>query len=402
MTLMIYDTRNRGKREFVPRKEEEVLVYVCGPTVYAPAHLGHARSYVIFDVVRRYLEFLGRKVKVVQNFTDLEDSITRTAKTHGIPPLELARMYAASFLRDMDDLGVLRAAAYPKVSENIPATIETISALITKGYAYVADGDVFFRVSKAKSLGMLSHRDVKAMMVDDVSAKTGRENPLDFALWRKAKGDDPSWPSPWGEGRPGWHIECFVMSTRHLGPKIDIHCGGLDLVFPHHESEAMVSEAFVQGDWCNFWLHNAFVTLEQEKMSKSLGNFVILRELLDSHKPEAVRLCMLKEHYRKNVEYDRDCFKRTEGELARVYEAIRICRTANGEPLGHKIETLARSSRSRFLKAMDDDFDTADAVQVMMQLTEAVHELDHLSKGEGAMLASVYDDIGRILGLFRS
>ena len=399
MPLMTYDTKTRGKREFVPRHAPDVLIYACGPTVYGPAHLGHARSYVMMDTVRRYLEFLGHRVRLVQNFTDVEDSITKAAKAQEIEPTLLSQRNIDSFLKDMDDLRVRRATVYPRVTENIPEIIDAIKVLIEKGYAYPSNGNVYFDVSKAKSLGRLSHRDLKTIMVDDMSAHGGREDALDFILWRSSQEGNPSWPSPWGDGRPGWHIECFAMSTKHLGPLIDMHWGGLDLVFPHHESEAMISEAFVGEGWCNYWMHNAFIMIEQEKMSKSLGNFVVLRGLLETYNPEAIRLCLLKEHYRKNVEYDRDCFRRTEEELARVYEAVRLCRTAEGEPSGRKIETLVKSSITRFLRAMDDDFDTAEAVRVVMQLTEAVHELEHLSKEEGALIASAFDDFGKILGL---
>jgi cysteinyl-tRNA synthetase len=399
MPLMVYDTRTRGKREFAPRTPSGVLMYVCGPTVYAPAHLGHARSYVAFDVVRRYLDFLGHRVRLVQNFTDIEDSIIRTAGQHGIKPSELAEMNIRAFLDDMDRLNVRRAEVYPRVTEHIPEIVATVKGLIDKGYAYAADGSVFFRVDKAKSLGTLSHRDIRTMMVDAAQTTGGRENPLDFALWRKSDEGQPSWDSPWGKGRPGWHVECFAMSNRYLGPAIDVHCGGTDLVFPHHESELMISEAFVE-NWCDFWLHNAFITIEQEKMSKSLGNFVILRDLLSNYNPEAIRLCLLKEHYRKNVEYDRDCFKRTEEELAHVHEAIEKAKRAEGTPSGGKADAVVRSTKARFFKAMDDDFDTADAVHVMLQFVEAVHEMDSLSKEEGAQIAAVFDDIGKVLGLF--
>jgi len=400
MALIIYDTKSRGKREFLPRKPPEVFMYICGPTVYAPAHLGHARSYVAFDVVRRYLEFLGHGVRVVQNFTDIEDSIIRTAGQHGIRPSDLAEMNMKAFIEDMDRLNVRRATVYPMVTEHIQEIVATIKGLVEKDYAYTADGSVYFRVAKAKSLGALSHHDPKSIIVDVQAKVGGRENPLDFALWRKGEEGQPSWPSPWGDGRPGWHVECFAMSTKHLGPFIDIHCGGIDLVFPHHESEAMISEAFVGDDWCNYWLHNAFIMIEQEKMSKSLGNFVVLRDLLDTYKPEAIRLCLLKEHYRKNVEYDKDCFRRTEEELERTYEAMRKAKEANGEGNGGKIDTLVRSTRARFFKAMDDDFDTSNAVHVLQQFVEAIHEVEHLSAEEGKAITAMFEDVGRVLGLF--
>ncbi len=400
MALRIYDTKSRSKKEFIPRDPAQVNMYVCGPTVYGPAHLGHARSYIMFDVVRRYLEFKGHKVRYVQNITDIEDSITRAAKEKGVTPLELASKNAESFIKDMDGLGIKRSDVSPRVTEHIREIIETVQALIDRGYAYVSNGNVFFRTSKAKSLGCLSHRNLKEMLVDSIQTTEGREQPLDFALWRKSVGGHPCWPSPWGEGRPGWHVECFAMSTKHLGMHLDLHCGGVDLIYPHHENSAMISEAFVGDDWCNFWLHNGFITIEQEKMSKSLGNFVTVRSVLDEYSGDIIRLCLLKAHYRDNVEYDRECFARTRDELERIQEAMRIAKKAEGESNKVKVEVLLKSTRERFHKAMDDDFDTPKAVDVLMQFTEAVHEIDHLSSDEGKALLAMFEEAGRVLGLF--
>lgn len=399
MPLMIQDTRTRSKREFVPRNPPEVSMYVCGPTVYGPAHLGHARSYVAFDVVRRYLDFKGFRVRLVQNFTDVDDAVTRAAKEQGVSTDELSSRNIRSFLNDMDALGVKRAAVYPRVGEHIKEIISTVQALIEKGYAYTLDGNVFFRVSKAKSLGKLSHRDVEAMIVDQMASPEGRENPLDFVLWRKSQAGHPAWPSPWGDGRPGWHVECFAMSSKYLGDHLDIHCGGTDLIFPHHESEAMVSEAFVGGDWCNFWLHNGFITIEQQKMSKSLGNFVMVADLLKEYPGEVVRFCMMKEQYRKNVEYDRDCFKRTQEEMERMKNAMERARTAGGKPGGSRVAAVVKSTRERFIKAMDNDFDTATAIDVLIQFTEAVQEIDEMSAEEGRAITATYGDICEVLGL---
>ena len=399
MTLMIFDTKTQNRRDFVSRKESEVLMYICGPTVYGPSHLGHARSYIIFDVIRRYLEFQGFEVKVAMNLTDVEDSITRVARETNKSVKEVADANIDSFLRDMDSLGIKRADAYPRVTEHISEIIATIESLIERSYAYIANGDVFFRVSKTKSLGMLSHSDFRGMTVDTIAEPEKRENPLDFVLWRRAKEGHPSWSSPWGEGRPGWHIECFALSRKYLGEKLDIHCGGVDLKFPHHESEAMISEAFVEQDWCNYWLHNGFITIEQEKMSKSLGNFVQVRDLLDKYPGVVIRLCLLKEQYRNNVEYDRDCFKNTEEEMNRIGEAISIAKTARNKSSGGKVDTVVNSCRKRFFKAMDNDFDASEAVRVLMELTEAVHELGHFSSEEGESIIKTYEDFAKILGL---
>lgn len=400
MSLMIYDTHTRSKREFQPRDPQQVSMYVCGPTVYGPAHLGHARSYVSFDVVRRYLEFKGFKVRLVQNFTDVDDAITRVASERGVSPTDLAAKNIQSFLMDMQQLGIKPGYAYPKVSDHIKEIIDTVQALVEKGYAYAIDGNVFFRVSKTKSLGTLSHRNTEAMIVDEMAPPEGRENPLDFALWRKSQAGHPSWPSPWGEGRPGWHVECFAMSTKYLGDHLDVHCGGTDLIFPHHESEAMISEAFVGEGWCGYWLHNGFITIEQQKMSKSLGNFVMVGDLLKDYPGEVVRFCMLKEQYRKNVEYDKECFRRTSEEMSKMKAALGRARSARGRSSGGKVAAVVESTRERFFKAMDNDFDTANAIEVLRQFTAAVQEIDEMSAEEGKAIAASYEDIGRVLGLF--
>ncbi|MEK6988460.1 MAG: cysteine--tRNA ligase, partial [Candidatus Thermoplasmatota archaeon] len=305
MALRLYNTRTRKKVPFVPQEDGRVKMYVCGPTTYDYSHLGHARSYVDFDTVRRYLEFLGYRVAFVQNFTDIEEVIIRRAAEVQKPPLEYAQFYIDAFLEDMRALNVRPATHYPKVSEHISEIIGVIQVLLGNGFAYAVDGDVYFRTRKTKqSFGLLSHHRIENMVVDPLPPGSKKEEPLDFALWKTSKEGEPSWSSPWGEGRPGWHVECNAMAFKYLGAPLDIHGGGVDLQFPHHESEAMICEGAWGREWAHTWMHNGFITLEREKMSKSLGNFVTIREILKDYPGEVVRLCLLKAHYREDVEYD--------------------------------------------------------------------------------------------------
>src|SRR5205823_11912984 len=299
MALRLYNTRTRRKEPFVPLAPGVVKMYVCGPTTYDYSHLGHARSYIVFDTARRYLEFLGNHVVYVQNFTDIEEVIIRRAAEAGQPPLEYAQVYIDAFLEDMRALNVEPATHYPKVTQHIPDIVALVQQLIRTGWAYPVDGEVFFRTRKAKhAVGILSHRKFEDIVVDSGPKESRREDPLDFALWKRSKEGEPSWPSPWSEGRPGWHVECNAMAYKYLGAPLDIHGGGMDLKFPHHESEAMICEGAWGIDWARTWMHNGFLTLEREKMSKSLGNFVTIREVLRDHPGEVVRLCLFTSHYR--------------------------------------------------------------------------------------------------------
>src|SRR5256884_326768 len=308
MGVRLYNTRTRKKEAFAPLTPGFVKMYVCGPTTYDYSHLGHARSYIDFDVARRYLEYLGHRVTYVVNFTDIEDD----------PP----------------------------------------------------------------------------------AGESPKEDPLDFALWKKSKGDEPSWPSPWGDGRPGWHVECNAMANKYLGAPLDIHGGGVDLKFPHHESEAMICEGAWGGEWARTWMHNGFVTLEREKMSKSLGNFVTIREVLRDYPGEVVRLCLLKAPYREDVEYDAECFARTRKEYDGMRAAIESARTATGPGTAGKVAALVERTRDGFFRAMDDDLNTRDAIYRLQQLTEAVGEVRGMSAAEGRTVVEAYRECGQILGLF--
>lgn len=402
MALRLYNTRTRKKEPFVPLVPGAVKMYVCGPTTYDYSHLGHARSYVDFDTARRYLEYLGNRVTYVQNFTDIEEVIIRRAAAVGKPPLEYAQFYIDAFLDDMRALNVRPATRFTKVTEHIPDIVAVIARLIDRGYAYAVDGEVYFRTRKAKhSFGILSHQKIEDIVVDPLPPDSQKEDPLDFALWKRSKEGEPSWPSPWGEGRPGWHVECNAMAYKYLGAPLDIHGGGVDLQFPHHESEAMICEGAWGVEWARVWMHNGFVTLEREKMSKSLGNFVTIREILKDYPGEVVRLCLLAAHYRDDVEYDKECFARTQKEYDAMRAAIDVARKASGPGTGGRVDALVKRTREAFGKAMDDDLDTPDAVYRMRQFTEALAEVDGMSASEGRAVVDVYRDLGQVLGIFQ-
>ena len=377
-------------------------MYVCGPTTYDYSHLGHARSYIVFDVARRYLEFLGNQVVYVQNFTDIEEVIIRRSAEAGQPPLEYAQFFIDAFLDDMRAVNVLPATHYPKVSEHIPEIVGLVQRLIRSEYAYPVDGDVFFRTRKAKhAFGILSHRKIEDIVVEPVQMDSRKEDPLDFALWKRSKEGEPSWPSPWGEGRPGWHVECNAMAYKYLGAPLDIHGGGMDLKFPHHESEAMICEGAWGIEWTRTWMHNGFLTLEREKMSKSLGNFVKIREVLKDHPGEVVRLCLLKAHYRENTEYDASGFDRARAEWEAMRAVMAGAKAADGPGTGGKVEGLVAATRSAFRWAMDDDLDTKEAVSSLLRATEALRGIRVFSSDEGRVVSELYRECGQILGLFQ-
>lgn len=401
MVLRIYNTRSRRKEPFEPREPPLVRMYVCGPTTYDYSHLGHAKSYVSFDTVRRYLEYLGFRVDLVQNFTDIEEVILRRSALVAKPPLEYAQFYIDAFLQDMRDLKVTPATHYTKVSEHILEIQTLIALLIEREFAYPIGGDVYFRTRRAKrSFGVLTHQKFEDVVLDPLPPGSKREDPLDFALWRASKEGEPSWSSPWGPGRPGWHVECNAMAFKYLGAPLDIHGGGSDLKFPHHESEAMICEGAWGVDWTRIWMHNGFLTLEQDKMSKSLGNFVTIRSVLAEYPGEVVRQCLLKAHYREDVEYDKDCFRRTGEEYASMRAAIAAAQAAHGPGTDGKVDAALEVTKAGFLAAMDDDFNTPDAIYRLLQLTEALEGLSGVSRSEGQRIVDAYRELGGILGLF--
>lgn len=394
--LRIYNTRTRRKAAF--RATGPVRMYVCGPTVYAPSHMGHARSYVAFDVIRRYLEFLGHPVRCVVNITDVEDNITNRAKELGMSPADLAAKMADEWLADMAALGIERATANPRVSDHIPEIVAVAKDLVAAGKAYVVDGSVYVDTAGGGGFGELSHSDPRAAIVEE--AKAGpRRHPLDFAIWKKAKPGAPSWDSPWGPGHPGWHVECYAMARKHLGA-VDLHGGGRDLIYPHHESENVISRAHSGKDFASVWMHNGWLTLETEKMSKSLGNVVPVRDVLAKYPGEVVRLCLAKIQYRENAEYDRDCFKITAKELGTIRGAVAHARdVATAKSASAGVGKLVDRTRRTFLAAMDDDFDTNTAFYALLQFAEALREIRRMSPGDSEGVLAVVREFGRILGV---
>ncbi len=376
MTLHVYNTLTKRLEPFKPLDPPWVKMYVCGPTVYDKAHIGHAMSAVVFDVVRRYLEYRGYRVVHVMNFTDVDDKIIRRANELGIPPLDLAQRYIQEWFEHVHALNLLPAHYYPRVSLVIPQIIHMVQVLIKKGYAYVVDGDVYYRVRKFRGYGKLSGRNVDELRAGArVEVDERKEDPLDFALWKAAKPGEPSWESPWGPGRPGWHIECSAMNYYFLGEQIDIHGGGTDLIFPHHENEIAQSEAFTgKIPFARYWLHNGMLQLRGEKMSKSLGNLVTIDEFLQEHEADVFRLIVLSSHYRKPLGYD-------EGVVADAEKALQRLRGGLRPPMGRAeegdeaaaLEAQVRDVREKFLAAMDDDFNTAGALGHVFTLVRAIN-----------------------------
>ena len=396
MALRIYNTRTRRMAAF--RADGPVRMYVCGPTVYAPSHMGHARSYVAFDVIRRYLEFLGHPVRAVVNVTDVEDNITNRARELGLSPADLAAKVAGEWLADLAALGVRPADANPRVSDHIPEIVAVAEDLVAAGQAYVVDGSVYMDTAKTGGFGILSHTDPLTAVVEEANAGP-RKHPLDFAIWRRAKPGHPSWDSPWGPGYPGWHIECYAMARKHLGT-VDLHGGGRDLIYPHHESENVIARAHAGTDFARVWMHNGYLTLETEKMSKSLGNVIPIRDVLAAYPGEVVRLCLAKIHYRENVEYDKDCFHITAVELHTIRDAVAHARSvATAKTANLVVAKLVDRTRHAFLAAMDDDFDTNTAFYTLLQFAEALLAVKGMSAEDRDGVLAAVGDFGTIFGV---
>ncbi|MCL0094709.1 cysteine--tRNA ligase [Dehalococcoidales bacterium] len=365
--MKVYNTLSRQKEEFLPQGDE-VKMYVCGVTPYDDCHLGHGMSYIVFDVIRRYLQFRGYKVKYVQNITDIDDKIIDRANKLGISAHELAERFIARYFDDMDGLNIGRATFYPRATEEIPKIIEVIQGLIANGHAYPAQGSVYFRVRSVADYGKLSHRSLESMMAGArIDAEEGKEHPMDFALWKASKPGEPSWESPWGKGRPGWHIECSAMSLKYLGDTLDIHGGGQDLVFPHHENEIAQSESFTGKPFVKYWLHNGLMQLGEDKMSKSLGNLITIKEALERYSADAIRIFVLSSHYRSPLTYSE------EGLEAAERGADRLRQVAHGEGRGEKEGLDIEPYRKRFIEAMDDDFNTAQALATLFDLAREIN-----------------------------
>ena len=401
--MKIFNTLTREKQELVPIEENTLRIYACGPTVYNYIHIGNARPLCVFDVLRRYLEWRGYKVNFVQNFTDIDDKLIKKANEENITVKEVAERYIEEFWTDSKGLGVKEATVHPKATENIDAIQEIITSLIEKGFAYESKGDVYFRAKKFNEYGKLSHQpldDLEAGARIDVTEI--KEDPMDFCLWKSAKPGEPYWESPWGQGRPGWHIECSAMAGRFLGKTIDIHCGGQDLIFPHHENEIAQSECANGCDFAHYWMHNGYINVDNRKMSKSLGNFFTVREVAKVYGYEPIRYLMISSHYRSPINYSTDILDQGKNALERLY----TCRDNLDFALKNATEDgvvpeFLEKYKADFITAMDDDLNTADAIGVLFQLVREINTMIAEGAGKVAISASIelFDELTGVLGL---
>ena len=407
--MKIFNTMTAKKEEFVPMDKNEVKIYACGPTVYNYIHIGNARPLCVFDVLRRYLEYRGYNVKFVQNFTDIDDKIIKRANEEGTTYDVISKKYIEEFWADANGLNFKKATVHPKATENIDEIIKLISTLVEKGYAYQAENDVYFRTLKFKEYGKLSHQPIEDLESGArIAIGEIKEDPLDFALWKGAKPGEPYWDSPWGKGRPGWHIECSAMNRKYLGNTIDIHCGGKDLVFPHHENEIAQSECANGCTFANYWMHNGYINVDNVKMSKSLGNFKTVREIANVYGYEVIRYFLISSHYRSPINYSLDIIEQCKSALERLY----TCRdsldfaikNAAEETKENDAELIAEldKRREQFITAMDDDLNTADGLAAIFELTKDINTkiLDHdVSKAVCEHAAKLYDELCNVLGI---
>ena len=392
--MKLYNTLTHDVQDFAPADGKTVKMYVCGVTPYSSTHVGHALSYVAFDTLRRYLEFIGFDVRHVQNFTDVDDKIINRAREQGIEPDELAEEFIEDFYRTMDALNIQRAHVYPRATQEIGPIIETIQTLIDNGSAYPGGGDVFFRVTKKDDYGKLSHRTLDGMQAGArIEVDESKEHPMDFVLWKGARVSEPSWESPWGPGRPGWHIECTAMAMTYLGATLDIHGGGQDLIFPHHENEIAQSEASTgQTPFSRYWVHNGLLQLGADKMSKSLGNLVSVEEALENYSPDAIRLYFLSSHYRSPLSYSDEGCDAMERSADRLRHVLREDATSEGEAMD------PAPFREQFMSGMDDDLNTPKALAAMFDLSREMNR----QRDEGHSISVAQDclrDLGSLLGL---
>ena len=406
--MKIYDTLRREKVEFVPVEAGKAKVYACGPTVYNFIHIGNARPICVFDTLRRYLEYRGYETTFVQNFTDIDDKLIKKANEEGITVPEVAARYIKEYRTDAEGMNVREASVHPKATENIDKIIEIIKELEGKGYAYESKGDVYFRSKKFKEYGKLSHMQLEELDAGNrIDVSEQKEDPLDFALWKNAKPGEPYWESPWGQGRPGWHIECTAMILRYLGESIDIHCGGQDLIFPHHENEIAQAECCTGKPYARYWMHNGYINVDNRKMSKSLNNFFTVREVAEHYGYEPIRYMMLQAHYRSPLNYSAEVIEQCKSALDRLY----TCRnnldfaisnaTAEAVEGEDALKTAFEGRREQFIKAMDDDLNTADGISALFDLVKDINTAitaPH-SKEFLEFAAALFDELANVLGL---
>jgi cysteinyl-tRNA synthetase len=413
-TIKIYNTMSGKKEDFVPVESGKVNMYICGITAYDVCHLGHARSAIVFDIAKRYLRYKGFEVTHVRNITDIDDKIIARAAEEGISTEEVAGKYTKEYYNDMTLLGVSRADVEPNATDHIEEMVETIQGLIDNDYAYTVDGDVYFEVSKFSGYGKLSKKNIDDLISGArVDVDKRKKNPLDFALWKSSKEDEPSWDSPWGKGRPGWHIECTAMSSKYLGESFDIHGGGADLIFPHHENEIAQSEAYSGKPFVKYWMHNGFITVDKEKMSKSLGNFFTIKEILDKYEPEVVRYFLLTTHYRSPIEFSDIQLNEAELSIDRYYTTVlRINDFLETESSKEKagdsmeLENVLAAFKDKFHAAMNDDFNTASALGFLFELIREVNRFldskpsSRKAQGLVEQTRELLAEIGEVLNIF--
>lgn len=405
--MKILNTLTRRKEEFKPINEGKVGIYVCGPTVYDYIHIGNARPMIVFDTLRRYLEYKGYEVNYVSNFTDVDDKIIKRANAEGVDASVISERYIAEVKKDMAALNVREATTHPKATEEIPDMIEMVKTLIEKDYAYEVNGTVYFRTRKFKDYGKLSKKNIDDLRSGNrdllVSGVDEKEDPLDFVLWKPKKEGEPSWPSPWGDGRPGWHLECSVMSKKYIGDVIDIHAGGEDLIFPHHENEIAQSEAANGTEFARYWMHNGFLKINNEKMSKSLGNFFTVREIAEKYPLQVIRFFMLSAHYRSPLNFSAELVEASKNGLERILTAVDRLKSINGTD--GEVDKAAADEMDAFVKkyedAMDDDLNTADAISVIFELVKYanVNVTEESSKATVELVLNTIEKLCDILGI---
>ncbi|MFJ8237420.1 cysteine--tRNA ligase [Ureibacillus sp. NPDC094379] len=408
MTIQIFNSLTRQKEPFVPLEEGKVKIYVCGPTVYNFIHIGNARPVIVYDTVRRYFQYKGYEVKYVSNFTDVDDKIIKAANELGEDVFELTERFINAYFEDITALGCKKADVHPRVTSHMDDIVEFINVLVDKGYAYESQGDVYYRTRKFNGYGKLSHQSIDDLKVGArIEAGEKKEDPLDFALWKAAKPGEIHWSSPWGEGRPGWHIECSVMAREHLGDTIDIHAGGQDLTFPHHENEIAQSESYTGKTFARYWMHNGYINIDNEKMSKSLGNFVLVHDIRQQIDPQVLRFFMLSVHYRHPINFAQDLVESAKAGLERLRTAYsnlqhRLKTTTDLTDKAEEYLVKIEEVKNQFEEAMDDDFNTSNAISALFELARNANTyLNESNTEEKVLLAFIetFDVLGEVLGI---
>ena len=405
--MQIYNTMTRKKEELVPIKDKQVNIYACGPTVYNYIHIGNARPICAFDVLRRYLKYRGYEVKYVQNFTDVDDKIIKRANEEGVSASEISEKYIEEYFKDAHGLNVMDADVHPKVTESMDIIIDIVKKLVENGYAYESNGDVYFRTMKFKDYGKLSGMPIEDLQAGArIDVNEQKEDALDFAVWKAAKEGEPYWESPWGKGRPGWHIECSAMSRYHIGDTIDIHCGGQDLIFPHHENEIAQSECATGHKFANYWMHNGYINIDNKKMSKSLGNFFTAREVAEKYGYEVVRYMMVQAHYKSPVNYCVELLDACKASLERLYNCRetldRAIANAGEGIVTDEAKDIFEKRRQQFITAMDDDLNTADGISAIFELVRDINTMSadsSTSKNQLEEAAKLFDELTGVLGI---